>query len=634
MKRNDDNQNRPYGNFTTAFGIAALLLLAANARAQTYSVLHDFAGGTMGAGPAAGLVQGSDGFLYGTTRVGGTLNSGTVFKINTNGSGFTVLHQFTGADGSNPGAALVLGGDVLYGTTPYSSGAFGGTLFKLNTDGSGFVVLKQYNHTLDGAVPSGGLVLAGDTLYGTTEYTTVSTGYGAGYGTVFKVNTNGNNYTVLHTFTGADGAGPCGTLLLWEGTLYGPTENGGAYMPGTSCGTVFKVNTDGSGFASLQSFLITNGIAPLGGLALSGTGLYGTTLRGGPRFGGGPGPGNGTLFKLNSDGSGFATLRTFSGDEGAWLYGGLVPVGSALYGTAGFTSRPGLAPIGCGTIFRVSADGNAFSVVKRFCGTDGETPQAGLLLSGMTMYGTTFSGGLSSNGVIFAISFAPPTLLRPLETQTAEAGSTVTFRARTGGSQPLIYQWLFNGTNVLALGTNSVLQLANVQLSHAGTYTLVVSNDFGTSTSAPAMLSVIPAVERRSVPALTLNGQTGISLHLENRSALDRSGNWQPLDTVTLTNPPQWYFDLISPQASQGFYRAWQSEPLVPLPALDVHVVPAINLSGTPGSSVRLDYINQYGPVDAWVTLATIQLNEPSQLYFDTSVIGQPARLYRIVALP
>jgi hypothetical protein len=66
-------------------------------------------------------------------------------------------------------------------------------------------------------------------------------------------------------------------------------------------------------------------------------------------------------------------------------------------------------------------------------------------------------------------------------------------------------------------------------------------------------------------------------------------------------------------------------------PSLELHLVPAITLRGDIGHSLRLDYINQFGPTDAWVTLATVTLTNTSQLYFDTSAPGQPERLYRLV---
>jgi hypothetical protein len=98
---------------------------------------------------------------------------------------------------------------------------------------------------------------------------------------------------------------------------------------------------------------------------------------------------------------------------------------------------------------------------------------------------------------------------------------------------------------------------------------------------------------------------------------------------------PQWYFDLANSLSSpQTFYRAVQTNAAAERPLVDLHLVPAITLSGSIGSSVRLDYINQFGPTDAWITLATIGLTNSSQLYFDTSSIGRPPRIYRLVTVP
>jgi hypothetical protein len=124
-------------------------------------------------------------------------------------------------------------------------------------------------------------------------------------------------------------------------------------------------------------------------------------------------------------------------------------------------------------------------------------------------------------------------------------------------------------------------------------------------------------------------------LNLDYASALAPVPNWSGLDTVALTNAAQWYFDAAAPLPSERYYRAWGTNVLGPPPALDLHLVPALTLTGTVGSNVRVDYINQFGPIDAWVTnLATVTLTNTSQLYFDTSVIGEPARLYRLVPVP
>src|SRR5204863_8871854 len=97
----------------------------------------------------------------------------------------------------------------------------------------------------DGSAPWTDLVLSGNTLYGTA-----SRGGGANSGTIYKVNTDGTGFTTLHSFsaldavgqTNNDGAFPLGALMLSGNTLYGTTYRGGA----TGTGTVFKISTDGS----------------------------------------------------------------------------------------------------------------------------------------------------------------------------------------------------------------------------------------------------------------------------------------------------------------------------------------------------------------------------------------------------
>jgi hypothetical protein len=198
---------------------------------------------------------------------------------------------------------------------------------------------------------------------------------------------------------------------------------------------------------------------------------------------------------------------------------------------------------------------------------------------------------------------------------------------------PLWYAWYFNQTNLLARTRNPDLQLNNVQLAQSGDYTVVVTNGAGTVTSAPAELQVIASVARRPVPALNLTGQPGTILNLDFASDLAPGPLWTTFDHVPLTSVSQWYFDLSSPRPPKGFYRAWQSELASPS-SLELHVVPAITLTGAIGSSLRVDYINQFGPTNAWFTLATVTLTNTTQLYFDTSAIGQSSRLWRIVPVP
>ena len=273
-------------------------------------------------------------------------------------------------------------------------------------------------------------------------------------------------------------------------------------------------------------------------------------------------------------------------------------------------------------------------MLKRFHGSDGANPNGGLVKSGGTLYGTTSSGGISNNGVIFALSLAAPTMLTAPLSQTAEVGSAVAFGLDASGLLPS-YQWFFDATNALGSATtNSLLKLTNIQLAQAGVYTVVVTNALGAVTSAPAFLNVIPPVERRLVPGIGLTGQVGMPLNLEYADALAPGPDWLPLATAPLASAPQFYFDLSVPLPPQRFYHAWQPSPSSVAPALNLHMVPALTLTGAVGSSVRVDCINQFGPTDAWVTLATVTLTNTSQLFFDLSAIGQPPRLWRLMPVP
>jgi hypothetical protein len=230
---------------------------------------------------------------------------------------------------------------------------------------------------------------------------------------------------------------------------------------------------------------------------------------------------------------------------------------------------------------------------------------------------------------------APPTIRKPPVSQTVETGCRVDLPVDAAGSPVLTFQWFFNGTNALTgISTNSGLVLTNILFSQSGAYAVVVSNAFGAVTSAPAMLNVVAAVERRPVPGVKVTGETASQWNVDYADSLSPTPNWTPLGSVSLTSTSQYYFDLTLPLPPQRFYRAWQTGTPDVIPSLDLHMVPAITLTGNLGDSVRLDYINRFGPIDAWFTLDTVTLTNTSQLYFDVSAPGQPQRLYRLVPLP
>jgi uncharacterized repeat protein (TIGR03803 family) len=309
--------------------------------ASRYGILHYFIN-TDGSNPYVGLTLGSDGMLYGTTYGGGTSNFGTVFTLAKDGSGFAVLHSFTGgADSKNPEAALVEGSDgALYGTTYFGDSAHRGTIFKLNKDGSGYSVIHSFTGTPDGQQPVSKLLEGSDgALYGTTFF-----GGAANGGAIYTLQNDGSGYGVLYSFqtSGGDGVAPdAGLLEGSDGVLYGTTYHGGSGQ----AGTVFAINKDGSGYNILRSFQSTGGDGqrPDNELIEGADGaLYGATDYA-----------QGTIFKLNKDGSAYAILRTFVGanGDGNVAKGALVQLANGvLYGT---TQRGGNTGPGC--VFALSS---------------------------------------------------------------------------------------------------------------------------------------------------------------------------------------------------------------------------------------------------------------------------------------
>jgi uncharacterized repeat protein (TIGR03803 family) len=384
------------------FFVAASLISSAGltATAQDYRVLHNFAGGANdGATPWGSLVQ-SGPALYGMTSAGGSNNVGTVFRINADGTNFQLLHSFVSAttDGAGPDGTLLLSGSLLYGMATSWNTSGGGTLFRLNTEGSGFQVLRSFS-TSDGVWPWGSLIQSGSTLYGLNTYGG-NAGGGNGCGTAFKFDTNGSVFEIVHLFNGStsDGRGPHGAFLQSGPILYGTTQSGGS----GNCGTVFQINTNDRSFQLLHSFstAANDGKYPgMGALVLSGSNLFGMTSFGG-------GNSKGAVFRVSTNGAGFQLLHSFTGGtNGQKPFGSVILSGSTLYG---MTSDENTGTDG--TIFSVSTEGADFRVLHRFKGADGRDPGGDLLLSGSALYGMTSAGGSNNLGVIFALDLPWPTL--------------------------------------------------------------------------------------------------------------------------------------------------------------------------------------------------------------------------------
>lgn len=368
-----------------ACAIIIFSLLASTQVCAQYTKLRDFGKAEEGIRPFSKLA--TDGtFLYGTTSTGGDFDTGTIYKIQLNGTGFTVIHHFDNVNGAAPVGGLFYDGTSLYGTTVLGGTSSQGTIFKIDTDGSDFTKLFDFEFTATGGFPTGSLIADGSVLYGVT-----SQGGSSGVGTVFKINKDGTGHTKLVDFTPANGSQPTGDLV-YDGTfLYGVTSSGGANFDGV----IYKVRPNGTDFAKVMDFngLGATGFSPSSSLYYDGTYLWGMTRSGG-------GGGSGTLFRILPSGAGYETRVDFNGSgNGGFPKGALISDGTSLYGT---TAQGGSG--GHGTVFKIDLDGNGFTTLFNQPGnTFGADPEGTLLLIGSTLYTTRSGGGFSGHGMIFKV---------------------------------------------------------------------------------------------------------------------------------------------------------------------------------------------------------------------------------------
>ena len=398
--------------------------------------LHSF-DYTDGANPEAGLVQGADGNLYGTTFSGGTDSSGTVFKMTTNGA-LTTLYSFDYTDGANPEAGLVQGADGnFYGTTEYGGTYFtgveslsaDGTVFKITTNGTLTTLLSLAG--TNGDSPQGALVQGADgCFYGTTAYGGVgfNGAKSSGDGIVFRVGAAPAKAppAIIAQPVGqivpvggaaifsvnAGGAAPLGySWQLNGGPIAGATQssytNNNVQL--TDSGSQFSCvisNAYGSVTSSNAALTVFNASGPLftfngadGGYSSAALiqgadgNFYGTTTYGGTY-------GQGTVFRLTTNGL-LSTLVSFNLTNGANPEAGLTQGADGnFYGT---TSYGGTNSIG--TVFRMTTNG-ALSVLASFnYGVTGGYPYAGLVQGADgNFYGTTTYGGTYYSGAVFRMT--------------------------------------------------------------------------------------------------------------------------------------------------------------------------------------------------------------------------------------
>ncbi len=359
------------GAVTGVPGLSNGTLYRLNTDGTGFQQLHSF-NSSNGYGPSGSIIHASDGNLYGLTTYGGSgYSDGVAFNIKTDGTGYNPFQLVDNgpAAGQPQGSLIQASNGHFYGMNRTSGPSFNGSVFSLTATPPSF---QQYypfcfgNGCAD--YPAASLLQASDGwLYGMTPNTSQSGTQGA----IFKMNTDGTGYALLHTFTGADGALPTGSLIQApDGFLYGLTQNGGT----GDYGTIFRIKTDGSFFQTLFQFGTggsgVNGIHPAGSLLRGADGkLYGTTFRGGAAVG--------TVFRVNTDGTSYQVLVNFTGANGSFPLGSLAqdPATNVLYGMANQGGNNNF-----GTVFKLNPDGSGFAKLFDFTGANGKLPKGDLLI--------------------------------------------------------------------------------------------------------------------------------------------------------------------------------------------------------------------------------------------------------------
>jgi uncharacterized repeat protein (TIGR03803 family) len=453
-----------------AICITAILLLCIQMTIMTLHaqpivneiILYNFPTETNDGTLPVGLIQGIDGALYGTTSTGGppVTGNGTVFKINLDGGGYQLLHTFPTLDqGGNPVSKLLQATDgFLYGITAYGSNNNKGAIFKINTNGTGFQSLFNFpsNSTFIGETVRDFSFIQGKdgSLYGTSP-----DGGSQGCGNVFKINTDGSSYSELHSFSyrfTLDGNFPyAGVIQGNDGFLYGTTSQGSGLLfqdyLSLNQGIVFRINTNGSQYQILHSFAGgSGGQAPQSRL-LQGAddALYGTTVVGGEQVGANP-SGEGVVFKMNPDGTGFAVLHSFAnpGDGLIPSSGLLLANDGALYGTTSSYDSNNVVNYSTGTVFSMNPDGSNYRVLSYFANSGGNPI---ILAQGRDgrLYGTTTGGGSMNQGTVFQLGVPMQPILQNL--QYDQGALSFSWNSVAGFEYEVQYNTNLTATNWLIL---------------------------------------------------------------------------------------------------------------------------------------------------------------------------------------
>lgn len=307
----------------------------------------------------------------------------------------TISNLHSFPNNTNPFGPLTIDGSVLIGATSGGGSANHGTVYRMNSDGSSFATI----HSFSGDEGQGGLPM---TLVGTTLYGETSLGGSSGGGTVFRMSDDGTGFQTLHSFASSandsSGSRPAGAVLVNGTTIYGTTTSGGA----SSVGILYRMQTDGSGFQNIHTFSNLSGLGsmPTAQLILDGSTIFGTTRLGGTS-------GGGTIFRVMTDGTGYQNVFSFSSFASSVT--GMDPTGLMLVGNTFYGTTHSGSTLGGGTVFAVEKDGSNFRLLHSFGSSTptGYGPEGPLTLVGSMLYGITDFGAssqTSNHGTLYQIN--------------------------------------------------------------------------------------------------------------------------------------------------------------------------------------------------------------------------------------
>ncbi|MCU0359961.1 MAG: hypothetical protein MUF75_04435 [Bacteroidia bacterium] len=355
---------------------------------NSYSVLVDFDGTTKGSNPQSSVIQASNGKLYGMAQLGGANNAGVLFEYNLATSTYTKLFDMAIATGQQPfGSVIEASNGRLYGVNRTGGANNVGTLFEYNLSNSTYSVMTNFI-SATGSLPQAAPIQASNgKLYGTTI-----NGGSSNNGVIYEYNISTSTYSVIVNFTSAvTGGQSFGSLLeATNGNLFGITATGGSTA---NAGAIFGINPTTNSYSLLAAFVgSVSGANPQAGLIQASNGkLYGTARIGGANN-------LGTLYEFDITGNTLTKLVDFSSANGT------LPLGAVMQSTNGLlygvTSAGGTQSVG--VLYEYNISLSTFSKEFDFNSSNGGFPNGSLLhAANDKLYGMTSAGGTATAGVIF-----------------------------------------------------------------------------------------------------------------------------------------------------------------------------------------------------------------------------------------